>query len=244
MQSALERVHFYNKAQHAEQLATVGLLGASVAHEIRNPLVSIKSFVQLLPVHYNDERFRAKFFGLISDEVSRIDRLTEQLLDLASPRTYSAARVSMNEIVDSTFELILPKAQQRDIQITKKFDAAPDLVYTDRSAAKQVLLNLCFNAIQAIESGTRRPGEIHIRTHSSGSRIELSVTDTGPGIEAAVYPRLFQPFETTKSSGFGLGLAICRDILANLDATIVADPPQRDQGATFRVNFPCHPSSS
>ena len=73
------------KAQHAEQLATVGLLGASLAHEIRNPLVTIKTFVQLLPQHHQDPAFRDKFFRLIGDEVSRIDRLTEQLLDLASP---------------------------------------------------------------------------------------------------------------------------------------------------------------
>jgi signal transduction histidine kinase len=92
MESALERAHFSAKVQHAEQLATVGLLGASLAHEIRNPLVSIKTFVQLLPTHYQDARFREKFFHLIGSEVTRIDQLTEQLLDLASPRTYAAAR--------------------------------------------------------------------------------------------------------------------------------------------------------
>jgi signal transduction histidine kinase len=90
IESALERAHFSVKAQHAEQLATVGLLGASLAHEIRNPLVTIKTFVQLLPKHYQDAVFRDKFFTLIGDEVTRIDRLTEQLLDLASPRAYSA----------------------------------------------------------------------------------------------------------------------------------------------------------
>ncbi|MEX2281825.1 MAG: histidine kinase dimerization/phospho-acceptor domain-containing protein, partial [Gemmatimonadota bacterium] len=90
IESALERAHFSEKAQHTEQLATVGLLGASLAHEIRNPLVSIKTFVQLLPTHHHDPAFREKFFRLIGDEVSRIDQLTEQLLDLASPRIYSA----------------------------------------------------------------------------------------------------------------------------------------------------------
>ena len=78
------------KVQHAEQLATVGLLGASLAHEIRNPLVTIKTFVHLLPQHHQDPVFRDKFFKLIGDEVNRIDRLTEQLLDLASPRAYAA----------------------------------------------------------------------------------------------------------------------------------------------------------
>jgi len=82
---ALERAHLTEKMQHAEQLATVGLLGASLAHEIRNPLVSIKTFVQLLPTRHQDPIFREKFFRLMTEEVNRIDRLTEQLLELASP---------------------------------------------------------------------------------------------------------------------------------------------------------------
>ena len=85
-EGAFERAQMSMKVQHTEQLATVGLLGASLAHEIRNPLVTIKTFVQLLPSRHQDVGFRDKFFKLMGDEVARIDRLTEQLLDLASPK--------------------------------------------------------------------------------------------------------------------------------------------------------------
>ncbi|MEO6874723.1 MAG: ATP-binding protein [Opitutaceae bacterium] len=238
IENAIERTHFSVKAQRAEQLATVGLLGASLAHEIRNPLVSIKAFVQLLPQHYQDPVFREKFFHLIGDEVMRIDRLTEQLLDLASPRVYSAQVIDLNAILHSTLELVAAKAADKHIQFLTDFQASPDQIYTDASAAKQVLINLCFNAIQALEA---RPGErwVKLSTHNLKNRVEVVVEDSGPGISPEIRPRLFQPFQSTKSSGFGLGLAVCSDILTGLDATITVDANEPGRGATFRIVFPC-----
>ncbi len=238
VENAIERAHFSIKAQRAEQLATVGLMGASLAHEIRNPLVSIKAFVQLLPQHYQDPVFREKFFHLIGDEVMRIDRLTEQLLDLASPRVYSAQMVDLNSVLNSTLELVAAKATDKRIQFLTDFRAVPAQIYTDASAAKQVILNLCFNAIQALEA---RTGErwVKLSTQNLSNKIEVVVEDSGPGIAPEIRPRLFQPFQSTKSSGFGLGLAICSDILTGLNATISVDPNEAGRGATFRIVFPC-----
>lgn len=243
MESALERAHYSAKAQRAEQLATVGLLGASLAHEIRNPLVTIKTFVQLLPQHHQDPAFREKFFSLISGEVDRIDRLTEQLLDLAAPRTYTAEPLNLHPVVSASLDLVATKAAHRDLRIVRCFEAETDWVLTDASAVKQVLLNLCFNAIQAIECHT---GErwLRVTTRCVPMGVELSVSDSGPGIAPEIRPRLFQPFASTKSSGFGLGLAICSDILSGLKATITVDPSAPGCGATFRVIFPCPPPTS
>jgi signal transduction histidine kinase len=243
MESALERAHFSVKAQHAEQLATVGLLGASLAHEIRNPLVSIKTFVQLLPTHHQDPAFREKFFRLIGHEVDRIDRLTVQLLDLASPRAYAAEVIELHPVLRASLDLVAAKATDKNIQFFTDFRADSDKAFTDASAAKQVMLNLCFNAIQALDA---REGNrwIKISTRNVASGIEMAVADSGPGIAPEIRARLFQPFQSTKSSGFGLGLAICSDILANLNATITVDPHIPGSGATFRVIFPCQPSSS
>ncbi len=243
IESALERSHYSVKAQHAEQLATVGLLGASLAHEIRNPLVTIKTFVQLLPQHHQDPAFRDKFFRLIGDEVSRIDRLTEQLLDLASPRAYVAVPTPLHPLLRSSLDLVTTKADHRQIRIISEFAASPDVALTDAAATKQVLLNLCFNAIHAVEN---REGDrwIRVATRNVPEGIEIAVSDNGPGIAPEILPRLFQPFQSTKSTGFGLGLAICTDILSGLKATIAADPPSPGTGATFRVHFPCPPPSS
>lgn len=244
MESALERAHFSAKVQHTEQLATVGLLGASLAHEIRNPLVSIKTFVQLLPTHHHDPKFRDKFFKLIGDEVGRIDQLTEQLLDLASPRTYEAKLIELHPLLRSSLDLVSAKAAHRNVEFLTEFGASPDSAFTDASAAKQVMLNLCFNAIQAVEEFRGEQRWVKIATRNTPGGIEMMVADSGPGIPAEMRPKLFQPFQTTKSTGFGLGLAICSDILSNLHASISVDPPLPGQGATFRVTFPCQPLSS
>lgn len=243
VENALERAHFSQKVQHAEQLATVGLLGASLAHEIRNPLVSIKTFVQLLPHHHHDPAFRNKFFRLISDEVGRIDLLTEQLLDLASPRVYSAQLVELHPLLRASIDLVAAKAADRNISVLTEFEAAPDHAFTDAAAAKQVMLNLCFNAIQAVESKGQDAAErwVRIATRNIPAGVEMAVEDSGPGIAPEIRPKLFQPFQTTKSTGFGLGLAICKDILTNLHANITVDPPAPGCGATFRVTFPCRP---
>ncbi len=244
MESALERAHFSAKVQHTEQLATVGLLGASLAHEIRNPLVSIKTFVQLLPTHHQDPKFRDKFFKLIGDEVGRIDQLTEQLLDLASPRTYEAKLIELHPLLRASLDLVAAKAAHRNVQFETEFAASPDCAFTDASAAKQVMLNLCFNAIQAVEAHAGDQRWVKIATRNTTDGIEMAVADSGAGIAPEMRPKLFQPFQTTKSTGFGLGLAICSDILSNLHATISVDPPEAGHGATFRVTFPCQPLSS
>lgn len=243
IENALSRAHYLMKAQHAEQLATVGLLGASIAHEIRNPLVSIKTFVQLLPHHYQEPAFREKFFRLIGDEVGRIDRLTEQLLDLSSPRVFAVKETAIHLLLSNCVDLIAAKADDKKVQILTEYHAQSDRVYTDPNAVKQVVLNLGFNAIQALET---KSGErwIKLSSREVPAGLEVTVTDNGPGISPDVWSRLFQPFQSTKSSGFGLGLAICKDILSSLHASISADPPEPGRGATFRIVLPCQPPTS
>jgi len=241
IEGALTRAQLSAKAQRAEQLATVGLLGASFAHEIRNPLVSIKTFAQLLPSHYGDPAFRSKFFKLIGDEVNRIDMLMQQLLDLAAPRAYVSDAVELHAVLRSSLELASGLADDKKVRIITELGAVPDRVLTDPSAAKQVLLNLCFNAINATEEMPRERW-VKIATRNIPNAVEMTVTDSGPGIAPEIRSRLFQPFQTTKSSGFGLGLAICSDILAGLGTPISVDPAVEGEGATFRVTFPCPPS--
>jgi signal transduction histidine kinase len=236
-QGPLERAHLAEKMQHAEQLATVGMLGASLAHEIRNPLVSLKAFVQLLPTRYHEQAFRDKFFVLMTDEVKRIDRLTEQLLDLASPHAYIAEPTGLNSVIRAGLELVSPRAAEADVAIRLNLAAEPDQVLTDPAAVKQVLLNLCLNAIQVLEGKAER--WLCVQTAAGPGVVELIVSDSGPGIAPEMRSKLFQPFHSSKSSGFGLGLAICRDILRGLDASIEAVESKAGTGAIFRVVFPC-----
>jgi signal transduction histidine kinase len=243
IEAAYARLNAVAKAQRAEQLATVGVLGASVAHEIRNPLVSIKAFSQLLPSHYQDAVFRERFSKLLTDEVNRIDRLTEQLMDLAAPRSYHQAAHGLHELLEGSLDLIRARAREKNVSVELSFAAQPDRVWTDPNAVRQVILNLSFNAIQAQE-GQARDRWLRLSTRTVPRGVELSVSDNGPGIPAEARAKLFEAFHSTKSSGFGLGLAICQEILSRLDTPISVDPPVPGQGATFRVTFACPPRSS
>ena len=243
--SSLSRTQLLAKAQRAEQLATVGLLGAGVAHEIRNPLVSIKTFAQLLPKHYADATFRERFSRLIGDEVGRIDRLTEQLLDLAAPRSFEKREVELHDLVRICLDLVSARIASRNIQIRSKLDASPDVVLTDPNGLKQVILNLCFNAVQAQESSDRdKPIGLLVSTERRGNQISLSVGDDGPGIPDAARLHLFEPFHSTKSNGFGLGLTVCTEILSQLDSNITLDPYVEGEGAVFRISLLCPPRFS
>ncbi len=170
----------------------------------------------------------------------RIDRLTEQLLDLASPHVYTARPIELHPVLKSGLELVAPRAADKRVQIISEFHASPDLAFTDPAAVTQALLNLCFNAIQALDV---RPSDrwVKVTTRNTAGGVELAVSDNGPGITPEMRIRLFKPFQTTKSSGFGLGLTVCRDILASLKAPIAIDKPMPGQGATFRITFPCPP---
>jgi signal transduction histidine kinase len=243
MDNILARSRLSMQARQSEQLATIGLVGASLAHEIRNPLVSLKTFSQLLPSRFEDPDFRRRFSQLIPAEVERIDNLTQQLLDLSNPRRHHLERVSLHTIMRETTDLMLTRAQEAGVVVSSQFNATADTIWADASAMRQVLINLLINAFQALEpqEGERRV-QLRSRNSPNGSII-LEVSDNGPGIPPEQRARLFHPFVSTKTKGMGLGLAVCADILHEHRATIIV-PDVGRPGATFRITFPCPPQSS
>ncbi len=243
MDNILARSRLTLQARQSEQLATIGLLGASLAHEIRNPLVSIKTFAHLLPTRFEDPEFRRRFKVLIPAEVDRIDNLTQQLLDLSNPRRHQMERISLHAVARETVDLMLTRATEARIALVTAYDATADTIWADASAMRQVLINLLINAIQALEpQETDRRVELRTRSSPNGSVI-LEVSDNGPGIPPDQRGRLFHPFASTKTKGMGLGLAVCADILHEHKATIIVPDIGRG-GATFRITFPCPPPSS
>ncbi|WP_438479631.1 two-component system sensor histidine kinase NtrB [Oleiharenicola lentus] len=240
MDNILARSRLTMQARQSEQLATIGLLGASLAHEIRNPLVSIKTFAHLLPTRFDDPEFRRRFNLLIPGEVDRIDSLTQQLLDLSNPRRHQMEHISLHSTVRETVDLMLTRATEARISISSTLTAAKDTIHADASAIRQVLINLFINAIQALEhQDTDRRIEIRSRSSPNGSVI-LEVSDNGPGIPPEQRAKLFHPFASTKTTGMGLGLAVCSDILHEHRATIIV-PETGRPGATFRITFPAPP---
>jgi signal transduction histidine kinase len=243
MDNILARSRLTMQARQSEQLATIGLLGASLAHEIRNPLVSIKTFAHLLPSRFDDPEFRRRFNVLIPAEVDRIDSLTQQLLDLSNPRRHQMERIPLHSVARETVDLMLTRAAEARVSLTSTYSAASDTIWADASAIRQVLINLLINAFQALEhQETDRRVDLRTRNSPNGSVI-LEVSDNGPGIPPDQRARLFHPFASTKTKGMGLGLAVCADILHEHKATIIVPDTERS-GATFRITFPCPPPSS
>lgn len=243
MDNILARSRLSLQARQSEQLATIGLIGASLAHEIRNPLVSIKTFSHLLPSRFDDPEFRRRFAVLIPAEVERIDNLTQQLLDLSNPRRHQMERISLHTSVLETIDLMLTRAGDARVALTSSLTAAHDTIWADASAIRQVLINLLINAFQALEHQEEdRRVQVRSRNSPNGSVI-LEVSDNGPGIPVEQRTRLFHPFASTKTKGMGLGLAVCADILHEHRATIIV-PDVGRPGATFRITFPCPPPLS
>ncbi|MEJ1973288.1 MAG: ATP-binding protein [Lacunisphaera sp.] len=243
MDNILARSRLSLQARQSEQLATIGLIGASLAHEIRNPLVSIKTFSSLLPTRFEDPEFRRRFASLIPAEVERIDSLTQQLLDLSNPRRHQMERVSLHTAILETIDLMLTRAGEARVALMSQLTAGADTIWADASAMRQVLINLLINAFQALESieGDRI---VEVRTRNSpNGNVVLEVSDNGPGIPPDQRTRLFHPFVSTKTKGMGLGLAVCADILHEHRATIIV-PDVGRPGATFRITFPCPPPLS
>jgi signal transduction histidine kinase len=238
IENILSRINLTQHARESEQLRTAGLLGASLAHEIRNPLVTLKTIAQSARTRFNDPEFRRLLIDLVPAEIERIEGLVSGLMDLGRPQHPHFERFRLNEIVETSVKLVRPKAQDESVDLSCALDASPDLVNADRASIRQVILNLVMNAIQAVSviEGKR---EVSVRTSGGEGSVVLEVGDNGPGMPAEVRERLFQPFTTSnKTSGIGLGLAITAD-LVKLHHGQIALVDAGEVGTTFRVTLPC-----
>lgn len=190
-----------------ENLARLGEMGATLAHEIRNPLSGIKGFAQLIEETPADERNEA-FARRIVNEAVRLEHLVNDLLTFARTDTADRAAVDVKELVDGAVSLISMEAEKRNLVVENQVQAGLRL-YGNRDRLGQVLLNLLTNSLQAIET----EGKISIDAGRSGKDVVITVTDDGKGIEKEHMDKVYQPFFTTKAKGTGLGLSLCRKVI-------------------------------
>jgi len=224
--------------RRADRLASLGTLTAGLAHEIRNPLVAIKTFTQLLPERLDDEEFRNHFLHIASGEVDRISSLINELLDFARPSEPKLDEEDINAILDGMILLISTETKKKRIEMVKRYE--PDLpsIQIDGEQMKQVFLNILLNAIEA----TPEDGGITVRTRSfvkpGGERyIQIEFTDTGCGIPAEYLEDIFTPFFTTKTKGSGLGLSISNQIVQDHKGYIDVES-RLNKGSSFFINLP------
>jgi len=224
----------------AEKLAYIGTLAASIAHEIKNPLVSIKTLAQLLPDRHDDEEFRNHFSQIALKEVDRIDLLVSQMLDLkgeAQPARFEI--LQLEEIVEEILLLLSEQIRRQKIRIERRYRASSYSTEGDRFQLKQALWNVILNSVQAMEEG----GVLTISTdhrvngEDSGEKLILTISDTGPGIPAENLAKVFDPFFTTKQGGSGLGLSICYKIVSDHHGTIQVDSREKE-GTSLHIILP------
>ncbi len=221
----------------SDRLSAIGMLAASVAHEIRNPLVSVRTFAQLLPERLHDEEFCTSFRELALAEIDRISLLVNDLLAFARPSVPEVHAADINDILDQIRRLVDGETKKRSIEFHVNLDPSLPSVAVEEARIKQVFLNVVLNALHACNAG----GAVTLATRavSRGARpyFQVEVRDSGPGIAAEDIGRIFDPFFTTKAGGSGLGLFIARRIVQDHGGFIdVQSAP--GAGAVFFVNFP------
>jgi signal transduction histidine kinase len=234
--------------KRTDRLKSLETIAGGFAHEIRNPLTSIKTFIQLAPERKDDADFIRDFSKVVIDDVYRIERLIQEILDYARYMEPKLTDEDLNEIVSSCLYFVEVKADRLEIKIEKEL--APDLprVMLDRQQIKQVLLNLLLNAMDAMGE---RGGRLYVRTHKlmkPGGKVwaQIEIEDTGYGIPESTLEHIFDPFFTTKhesgeNEGTGLGLTIVHQIIQEHQGEIQVKSTV-DVGTTFFVNLPALPT--
>jgi signal transduction histidine kinase len=228
------------KVCRLDRLAAMGSLLAEVAHEIRNPLVSVKTFLHLLPDHLEDPDFQGEFRSVVLDELQRMERLLDTLLEHARPAanripgeaTHAAS--DLERVLGSLLSLLKQRAAERSVKLLAEIELSTDDIAMDEDSLRQVVLNLMLNALEAAPTASR----VTLRARALGTRVEFSVEDEGEGVPEVLRNRLFEPFFSTHDDrAGGLGLAITKKLIEDAGGSIhIEDGSIR--GARFCVSLP------
>jgi PAS domain S-box-containing protein len=223
-----EQNRIQNELAKLERLHLVGEIAVSIGHEIRNPMTSVRGFLQMFIDKYSEDK---EILILMIEELDRANSIITEFLSLAKNKVVELIPHNLNSIIKKILPLIQCNATNQEKIIMVENEEIPDLLL-DEEEIRQLLLNMINNGLEAMSSG----GIITIRTHMEGENVVLSIKDQGNGIHPEVFDRLGTPFLTTKEKGTGLGLAICYGIATRHKAKI--DLETSLAGTTFYIRFP------
>ncbi len=237
------------QVRRTDRLASIGTLSAGMAHEIKNPLVTIKTFTQLLPERYEDRDFRETFSSLIGQEVVRIDSIVNQLLKFSRPAKPNLSPTHLHEVLDNSLKLVHQQLRQKGITLERSFAAPQDMVHADPDQLSQAFINFFLNAIEsmggegrlAVSTDLARADSYYSpnlwRERNGNGHIRVTIRDSGQGISPEHLARIFDPFFTTKSHGTGLGLSVAHGIIQEHGGMIDVES-EIQKGTTFYIFFP------
>jgi len=226
-----------NERQRAERLELMRVLTAGMAHEIRNPLVAVRTFAELLPTRLDDEEFRTTFMETAADEIEQIDRLVGQLLSLSKPPGTSTEVIEVNRICQSVIRSASAQAEAEQISLTANLADLSGGPIGDERRLHQAIVNLVNNALEAEPEG----GTVQITTEQTdtpdGGGVLVRVHNSGSYIPPGKVDKIFKPFYTDRPEGTGLGLAICQTIIEEHDGTLEVHS-RPDTGTEFVIELP------
>jgi len=245
----------FERTKEAERLAAMGQLSASLAHEIRNPLASLKGSLPIITEGIPEDDSRQEFVQIVEKEIQRLEGLTGQFLNYAKPPSPAWAKDDLDAVVQGVVRLVDKQAQRHQVKIETRLAQNLPLSRMDSSRMRQVVLNLALNAIEVMPDGgvlrfTTRLEASASATNASHSKatgarpsgaesLVLVVEDSGPGIEAKIRAHLFEPFVTTKEKGTGLGLAVVYQCV-KLHGGAIEVGESTEGGARFTISLPLH----
>ncbi len=218
----------------SQRLASIGRLAAGVAHEIRNPLSSIKGFATYFKERYPDVPQDQKIARIMIDEVERLNRVVGQLLELAKPVDIVPTPTDLMTLIDDSIGLVEQSALDKQISISRPRQIE-GMFLLDSDKIRQVLLNLYLNAVDAMPDGGKL--DISVTRVAEENRLEIGVTDTGHGIQPENIANIYDPYYTTKQTGTGLGLAVVHNIVEAHGGTLTVES-QPGTGSTFTLSIP------
>ncbi|WP_227764719.1 transporter substrate-binding domain-containing protein [Zhaonella formicivorans] len=217
-----------------DKMQALGTLAAGIAHELRNPLTAIKAYIDLLPIKFDNPNFRQQIIATVPQEMQRLNNIVSVLLDYARPKPITPQRVELSELIREVFTLFAAHIKQKRIEMTTDYE--PAAFWADGQQIKQVLINILLNSIEAVGDG----GMIAITGCKQGSQVILKIQDNGCGIPPEALDKIFDPFYTLKPGGYGLGLAICYQLLKDNGGRICYTS-NSGEGTTATIYLPAAP---
>jgi len=224
-----ERKRYERELARLDRLNLIGEMAAGIGHEVRNPMTTVRGFLQLLGKKEQCAQYTEQF-NLMIDELDRANSIITEFLSLAKNKAIHLKVQNLNPIIENLFPLIRADAMVSDKHVNLDLDDIPALPLDEREI-RQLVLNLVRNGLEAMSPG----GNLTIRSSTDSKEVVLSVQDQGKGIEPDVLEKIGTPFFTTKDNGTGLGLAVCYSIAARHNAVINIEPSL--MGTTFFVMF-------
>jgi PAS domain S-box-containing protein len=215
-----------------DKLAAVGQLAAGVAHEIRNPLTSMKGYAEFLQLDEEDAQ-RQEFLGIILDEIDRVNNIVEEFMVLAKPKAVELEEKNIIPIVQNVVSMLNFEARKRNVKLAFEADAEIVQIECDENRLKQVFLNFIKNGIEAMPNG----GDLTVKTEIEDGNVLISIKDTGVGIPPDTLKKIGEPFYTTKKNGNGLGLMVSFKIIESHNGKVYIESEQ-NKGTTFKILLP------